>query len=83
MQYKGKDVFKWRTPRSGFRYDITLDWELAAHWRGYSREAFSELDGDEQARIVALFRIHHQMEAVLAKVRADAERRAQRSKGGP
>lgn len=72
MTYKGKPLFQHRVPRSGFRFDVTLAWELACQWYGtYTREQFIELPGDEQARIVALYQVHMQMEAVIAKTMAE------------
>jgi len=53
-------------PRSGFRFNPQLDYDLAAHWWGYKLEEFWELLPDEQAYRVAVYRIERQMEAVLA-----------------
>jgi hypothetical protein len=53
----------------------------AAHWRGLSDAAFAELTPFEQARIVAHYRAHHQLEAVIAQQQQrDAEARAKRPK---
>ncbi len=35
-----------------------------AHWRGYEWDYFCSLDTDEQARIMAHYRTHHQIAAV-------------------
>lgn len=56
--------------------NTSLEWEFAAHWRGYSREAFAALDGTDQARIVALYRVQQQMQAILVKTQMDEARRA-------
>ena len=53
----------------------------AAHWRGLTDEQFAALTPFEQARIVAHFRSHHQLEAVVAQQQQrDAEARAKRPK---
>lgn len=40
---------------------------MAAQWAGYRyAEEFKELDGDEQAAIIATYRASHTIEAVLA-----------------
>lgn len=70
--YKGKPLFSHRVPRSGFEYNATLSWELACQWYGaYTREAFAALPGYEQARIVALYMVNNQMDAVIAKTMSD------------
>ena len=61
-------------PRSGITYSTEYEWYEAAHWAHYTWEAFCDLDGDDQARIVAHFRAHHQIEAVIAK---EVERKRQ------
>lgn len=54
------------------KYNTTLDWELAIQWWGlYTREEFSELPVDEQARIIAVYRVVRHMEAVVAKAQLD------------
>lgn len=53
----------------------------AAHWRGYKDEEFDVLSFDSQARIIAHYRSHHQLEAVIAQAaQRDAEIRAKRNK---
>lgn len=54
-------------PRSGVSYDPLLDWLLAAQWWHYRWEEFCELDGDEQALLVAVYRTHGQIEGVIHK----------------
>ena len=47
-------------------------WEFACQWYGtYTRDQFADLPGDEQARIVALYMIRSQMDAITAKEIAD------------
>lgn len=66
-------------PRSGARYGAVFEVLEAARWRGLSDEAFAALDPHDQARIVAHYRAHHQLEAVIAQAQArDAEARAKR-----
>lgn len=43
-----------------------LEWRLAARWAGYTWEAFTALEGDEQAMIVATYRCSTQIDAVVA-----------------
>lgn len=53
----------------------------AAHWRGLTDQQFAEMPPFEQARVVAHFRTHHQLEAVIAQQQQrDAEARAKRPK---
>jgi hypothetical protein len=66
-----------RTQRSGLRYNQLYEWREAARWAGYRYSEFESLEGDEQARIVAHYRIRHQIDAVLAE---DQQRRMKRSK---
>lgn len=62
-----------RVPRSGARYGSLFEAMEAAHWRGYSDQAFADLSPYEQARIVAHYRCHFQLDAVIA----DAQMRRQ------
>lgn len=78
--YRGKDIFKIRVPRTGMAFSGYYEWCEAARWAGYTREAFAQLTGQDQASIVAQFRVHHQMEAVLAKVQADKLERASKKR---
>jgi len=39
---------------------------LAAQWGHYTFEEFVELDGDEQAAVIAAFRIYHYMDGLQA-----------------
>ncbi len=36
------------------------------HWWGYKPEEFEELEGDEQARRIAVYRLNNRIEAVVA-----------------
>jgi hypothetical protein len=68
-------VFRIHAPRNGAAYSLFFEWLEAAHWRGLTWEAFCELDGSDQSLVIAHYRTHMQLEAVIA---ADA---AKRSKG--
>ena len=66
--YRDRDVYSYRqVPRSGVRYEMILEWFLAARWAGISWfDDFDQLDGDDMAFIVAAYRTHHQTEAVVS-----------------
>lgn len=54
-------------PRSGVRYSLTLEWFLAARWAGLSWfDEFDHLDGEDMAFVVAAYRTHAQIEAVVS-----------------
>lgn len=72
MEFGGRDIFDIRVPRSQVSYSDLFEWREAAHWTGCQWRHFCRLDGDEQAAIVAHYRAHLQLEAVLAQ---DQERR--------
>ena len=73
MTFQERDIFAIPVPRSGVSYSQEFGWREAAHWAGYRWEdEFCELDGDDQAAIVAHHLAHLQLEAVLAQ---DLERR--------
>lgn len=44
----------------------TLEQIFVAHWANYRWRDFQKLDGDFQAELVAAFRAHNQIEAVMA-----------------
>lgn len=54
-------------PRAGASYEPLFEWREAAHWAGETWRSFCRLDGDEQAAIVAHYRAHMQLEAVIAQ----------------
>ena len=61
------------------RADPEFEWVMAARWAGYTWDDFQEKEGDDQSYLVAAYRCHVQMEAVLEHERAkDIERRARR-----
>lgn len=62
-------------PRSGVSYAAALEWELARQWHHIGPAEWNEMDGDEQAKYIAVYRAHHQIEGVLAKARADEAKR--------
>lgn len=65
-------MFAIPVPRSGVTYSIEFGWREAAHWAGYRWEEFCDLDGDDQAAIVAHHKAHMQLDAVITQ---DIERR--------
>lgn len=68
MEFRGRDIFSYRVPRSGLTYNESLGWVLAAQWAGYrTHEFFEELDGDAQSFVVAAYQCQMQMEAVVRK----------------
>ena len=60
-------MFSYRQiPRSGVKYNIMLEWFLAARWAGLSWfDEFDQLDGEEMAFVVAAYRTNMQIEAVV------------------
>jgi hypothetical protein len=43
-----------------------LEWIMAAIWANYKPTEFFELDGELQSMVVAAYRVHSQIEAVVA-----------------
>lgn len=68
-------------PRSGISYTPALEWELARQWHHIAPAEWDEMDGDEQAKYIAVYRIHYQIEGVIQKARQDDQKRG-RSKYG-
>lgn len=64
------------TPAGNISYSPQFEIEMAAHWRGYSREAFYKMSGDEQATVVALFRLQNKIQAVQVMEQQKASERA-------
>lgn len=61
-------MFSYRQiPRSGVRYGLMLEWFLAARWAGLGWfDEFDQLDGEDMAFVVAAYRTHQQIEAVVS-----------------
>ena len=53
-------------PRSHVSYSEEFEWREAAHWAHYTWDAFEALDGLEQSAVIAHYRGHHQLNAVIA-----------------
>lgn len=70
ITFRGRDIFSIRVPRSGARYGSLFESMEAAHWRGYKDEEFAALIPFEQARIIAHYRCHFQLDAVIADAQA-------------
>lgn len=71
MTFQGRDIFDIPVPRSGASYSPEFEAREAARWAGYIWPAFCDLDGVEQSKVVAQFRCHHQLEAVVQKAEMD------------
>ena len=72
MTFQERDIFAIPVPLSGVDYSDEFGWREAAHWAGYRWEQFCELDGDDQAAIIAHYMARRQLDAVIAQ---DIERR--------
>lgn len=79
MTFKGKDLWQCATLSSGVQVkNFDLDYAMAAQWWGFGSLAqFQELDPDEQAHNVAVYRTTKQIDGVIA---ADNHRKAAREK---
>lgn len=54
------------------KYNTSLDWEFAIQWwQLYKREEFADLPVDDQARLIAVYRLNNKISAVIAKATAD------------
>jgi hypothetical protein len=62
-------------PLSGLSYAPQLEWRLAAAWAHYPYHQFQRLEGAEQARIVAAYRLKNKMDALLAHEQLKAAQR--------
>lgn len=68
MTYKDRDIFKCGVGRSAVKYgNPMVEWFFAARFAGYTWEQFQALPGERQSFLVAAYRLHGQIEAVLAK----------------
>ena len=59
-------MFGFRVTRSGVTYSEQLEWVLAAIWANHTPQSFRELEGSEQAEILAAYETNTQIEAVIA-----------------
>lgn len=66
MRFKGVPVMEREVPRSGASYEFAMQCELARVWSGETVNEWDVLDGDTQARIIATYQAHMQLEAVIA-----------------
>jgi hypothetical protein len=85
VTFRGRDIFDIRVPRSGAKYGSLFETLEAAKWRGYTDQEFAALSAFEQARIIAHYRCHFQLEAVIADAQAKkaAQEAKRRSHGTP
>lgn len=66
MRFKNVPVMEREVPRSGASYEFAMQCELARVWSGETISEWDVLDGDTQARIIAAYQAHMQLEAVIA-----------------
>ena len=67
VTYKGTNIWKCRTTRSGVQLGSPLlDWAGAAQWWGLDWDKFLALPSDAQSFRVAVYRTNRQIDAVLA-----------------
>jgi hypothetical protein len=77
--FRGRSVFAYRNlPRSGVKYSLFFESLEAARWRGIDDLAWDSLGADDKARLIAHYRVHMQIEAVLAQEQARKHKRALR-----
>lgn len=62
-------------PRSGLSCHPSLTWELARQWHHISPAEWDLMHGDVQAKYIAVYLLHFQIEGVLAKKQADDAKR--------
>lgn len=55
--------------RAGVSYSAMLEWYLCAHWWGYTVGEWNAAAQEEQEEALAVYRCHHQIDAVLADPR--------------
>lgn len=83
VKFRRRDIFEYKTPRSGISYtSAALEYINAAHWDQQSYEEFCMLEPDDQAVIVAAYRVSMQMEAVIAVEQARQARSIARRRRG-
>lgn len=72
-------------PRSGVTYTKELEWTLAAVWANYKPDEsdFFAMDGEIQSRVIAAYRTHNQIEAVISYEQVkEARRNARKNRKG-
>ena len=65
VTYKGGDLFKRPTLRSHIKTTALYEVLSAAHWSGLTETDWAALSRDAQARLLAHYRVHHQIQAVI------------------
>lgn len=65
--FHGKDIFAWKVRRSGIAFGGALELALCARWWGYRWYEFEAIPVDEQAFLIAVYRCHIQIDALLAE----------------
>lgn len=74
MRFRQRDIFAYSVPRSGASYGSEYEWRDAARWAHHTWEQFADLDGEAQSAVIAHYRVHHQLEAVIAQDQARERR---------
>lgn len=82
VRFKGRDIFSYRTPRSGIVFSPFFEWIKAAIWAGYHpTDFFEDLEGPDQSLVIAAYRTEMQMTAVVEDdARKESERKARQKR---
>jgi hypothetical protein len=62
--YRGKSIFDWKVPSSGFEYGGPLEMYLCALAWGVRPKVWDQADPDEQALMIAVYRTRNQISAI-------------------
>lgn len=65
MTYKGKSLWKHKTPRGEISYSSEYEEHEAARWAHIPWPMWLAMEGVEQSGVVAHFRTHHKLQAVI------------------
>lgn len=65
----------------GASFSGIFEWREAARFALVAWERFQEIDGDEQSAIVAHYRVHNQLEAVISQHQNRERGRGRRKPG--
>lgn len=67
VKYRNRSIFSIRVPSSKVTYNAEFEHALAAHWWRFRRvEELYELPPEEQAYLIGIYRVKHQLDAVIA-----------------
>jgi hypothetical protein len=62
-------------------YNPEFEWREAARWARYTWEEFAALDGEAQSAVIAHYRGHMQLEAVMTQDQVKKQRQQGRRRG--